>query len=204
MDQQGEILGLFPNVLARKVWNEGSKFNSGMKDLFYRIEKDFPMDNTSFNLTDHYYTSYNKILDKQLIEYDEMKPFVNFLSDNVRNLNDFMGFTKEHEFTIKDMWFAINRKGSYHETHTHTPSIWSGVYYVEAHEDDASLNFFSPSISDNHWASNVVNEYNDFNTTQVSFNPSTSMLNIFPGYLKHSVAQQRHERDRIAISFNIV
>ena len=46
MDQQGEILGLFPNVLARKVWNEGSKFNSGMKDLFYRIEKDFPMDNT--------------------------------------------------------------------------------------------------------------------------------------------------------------
>ena len=58
------------------------------------------------------------------------KPFVNFLSDNVRNLNGFMGFTKEHEFTIKDMWFAINRKGSYHETHTHTPSIWSGVYYV--------------------------------------------------------------------------
>ena len=130
MDQQGEILGLFPNVLARKVWNEGSKFNLDMKHLFYQIEKKFPMDSTSFNLTDHYYTSYNKILDKQLIEYDEMKPFVNFLSDNVRNLNGFMGFTKEHEFTIKDMWFAINRKGSYHETHTHTPSIWSGVYYV--------------------------------------------------------------------------
>ena len=104
MDQQGEIVGLFPNVLARKVWNEGNKFNLDMKHLFYQIEKKFPMDNTSFNLTDHYYTSYNKVLDKQLIEYDEMKPFVNFLSDNVRNLNDFMGFTKEHKFTIKDMW----------------------------------------------------------------------------------------------------
>ena len=84
MDQQGEIVGLFPNVLARKVWNEGNKFNLDMKHLFYQIEKKFPMDSTSFNLTDHYYTSYNKVLDKQLIEYDEMKPFVNFLSDNVR------------------------------------------------------------------------------------------------------------------------
>tara|TARA_B100000900_G_scaffold408874_1_gene423847 strand:+ start:518 stop:1132 length:615 start_codon:yes stop_codon:yes gene_type:complete len=204
MNQQGEIVGLFPNVLARKVWDKGDKFNSDMKDLFYRIEKDFPMDNTSFHLTDNYYTSYNKKLDKHLIEYDEMKPFVDFLIDNIRNLNDFMGFTKEHEFKIRDMWFAINRKGSYHETHTHSPAIWSGVYYVEAQEDDASLNFFSPSTFENHWASNVVNEYNDFNTTQASFKPSTSMLNIFPGYLKHSVAQQKQERDRIAVSFNVV
>jgi len=66
------------------------------------------------------------------------------------------------------------------------------------------LNFFSPSTFENHWASNVVNEYNDFNTTQASFKPSTSMLNIFPGYLKHSVAQQQYERDRIAVSFNVV
>ena len=43
MDQQGEIVGLFPNVLARKVWNEGNKFNLDMKHLFYQIEEKFPM-----------------------------------------------------------------------------------------------------------------------------------------------------------------
>jgi hypothetical protein len=30
------------------------------------------------------------------------------------------------------------------------------------------------------------------------------MLNVFPGYLKHSVAQQTVDQDRIAISFNVV
>lgn len=200
MDNKGEILGLFPNVLARKVWDKGHLFNSDIKKLFYQIEKDFPTEDT----TNNYYTSYNKKLKKHLIDYDELKPFVEFLKSNIKNLNDFMGFDKDYNYNIKDMWFAINRQNSYHETHTHSPAIWSGVYYVEAQVDDADLTLFNPATSDSHWASHVINEYNDFNTTQINFKPTTSMLNIFPGYLRHSVGQQLPKRDRIAISFNIV
>jgi uncharacterized protein (TIGR02466 family) len=102
------------------------------------------------------------------------------------------------------MWFAINRQNSYHETHTHSPAIWSGVYYVQADDKDASLNLYSPTTSDNHWANNIVNEFNDFTTNQAVFTPETGMLNVFPGYLRHSVAQQTVDQDRIAISFNVV
>jgi uncharacterized protein (TIGR02466 family) len=133
-----------------------------------------------------------------------MKPFVNFLSSAIQELNKFMDFNGDYNFKIRDMWFAINRHNSYHETHTHSPAIWSGVYYVQANENDAPLNLYSPATSDNHWANNVVNKFNDFTTNQAVFKPETSMLNIFPGYLKHSVGQQTTKQDRIAISFNII
>ena len=52
MDQQGEIVGLFPNVLARKVWNEGNKFNLDMKHLFYQqpLFPPFYINNTIFKI----------------------------------------------------------------------------------------------------------------------------------------------------------
>lgn len=199
---QGELLAMFPTPLLRKKWTESDN-NSKMKSLFLDIEKKFPMDNNLL-LTNTYYTSYNKTLDKPLMEYDVMKPFVNFLSDSIQKLNQFMNFDGEHKFKIRDMWFAINRQNSYHETHTHSPAIWSGVYYVQADNKDASLNLYSPTTSDNHWANNIVNEFNDFTTNQAVFTPETGMLNVFPGYLKHSVAQQTVDQDRIAISFNVV
>lgn len=199
---QGELLAMFPTPLLRKKWTDSDN-NSKMKSLFLDIEKKFPMD-SNLHLTNTYYTSYNKTLDKPLMEYDVMKPFVNFLSDSIQKLNQFMNFDGEHKFKIRDMWFAINRQNSYHETHTHSPAIWSGVYYVQADDKDANLNLYSPTTSDNHWANNVINEFNDFTTNQAVFTPETGMLNVFPGYLKHSVAQQTVDQDRIAISFNVV
>lgn len=199
---QGELLAMFPTPLLRKKWTDSDN-NSKMKSLFLDIEKKFPMD-SNLHLTNTYYTSYNKTLDKPLMEYDVMKPFVNFLSDSIQKLNQFMNFDGQHKFKIRDMWFAINRQNSYHETHTHSPAIWSGVYYVQADDKDANLNLYSPTTSDNHWANNVINEFNDFTTNQAVFTPETGMLNVFPGYLKHSVAQQTVDQDRIAISFNVV
>lgn len=201
MSDQGEIIGLFPSVLARKSWNEGEKYNESMKSLFLKLEKEYPMPNKELT---NYYTSYNIALDKHLIEYNEMKPFVSFLSDCIKELNSFMGFDGTYNFKIRDMWFAINRQHSYHEIHNHSPAIWSGVYYVQANKDDAPLKFYNPSTFANSWANNVITEYTDFNTPQTMFQPSTNTLNIFPGYLLHSVEQQQNNNERIAISFNVV
>lgn len=198
-----ELIGLFPTPLVRKQWQDCEQHNQEMKDLFYKLEKEYSTD-SSFDLTNNYFTSYNVKMNKPLIEQSVMKPFVDFLSASVLELNKFMNFNGEKNFTIKDMWFAINRENSYHETHTHSPAIWSGVYYVQANEQDAPLNLYSPATSDNHWANNVVNEFNDFTTSWASFKPVTGMLNIFPGWLKHSVSQQTVKQDRIAISFNVV
>lgn len=194
-----DLLGLFPTPVVRKKWDNAN--NDSIKELFYNLEKSFPMENKDLT---NYYTSYNIQLDKMLIEYKELKPFVDFLSGSIQELNKFMKFDGTKNFKIRDMWFAINRLNSYHETHSHSPAIWSGVYYVQADEQDASLNLYSPTTSDNHWANNVVSEFNDFTTNQVVLKPETGMLNIFPGWLRHSVSQQLADKDRIAISFNIV
>ena len=182
-----DLLGLFPTPVVRKKWNNSENHNSVMKGLFYKLEKTFPMQNKDLT---NYYTSYNININKMLIEHDEMQPFVNFLSESLLELNKFMNFDGTKNFKIRDMWFAINRLNSYHETHTHSPAIWSGVYYVQADENDAPLNLYSPTTSDNHWANNIVSEFNDFTTNQAVLKPETGMLNIFPGWLKHSVGQQ--------------
>ena len=76
-----ELLGLFPTPVVRKKWEDSTKYNSDMTNLFYSLENSFKNDKNS-DLTNNYFTSYNKTLDKPLIEYNEMYPFVNFLSNH--------------------------------------------------------------------------------------------------------------------------
>ena len=203
---RGEVLALFPSIVARKSWDNASEHNLKMKELFYKLEKEFPMINkelTDADMSDNYYTSYNVPMEKPVIAHDEMQPFREFLIESIGNISSFMKFNQEYPFKIADLWFAINRKNSYHEVHTHSHNIWSGVYYVQADENDAPLKFFSPSTFENQWASYVVTDHNEFTAPQAVFKPKSGDLYIFPSYLAHSVAQQKADKDRICISFNI-
>lgn len=201
---RGEILALFPNVVARKSWDNAEENNEKMKELFYKIEHEYPMQSVvEADMSANYYTSYNVPMQKPVIAYEEMQPFRDFLIDSVGNISNYMKFNQEYPFKIADLWFAINRKDSFHEIHTHSHNIWSGVYYVQADEEDAPLKFFSPSTFQNQWASYVVTEHNEFTAPQAVFQPKAGDLYLFPSYLAHSVAQQKADKDRICISFNI-
>ena len=86
--------------------------------------------------------------------------------------------------------------------HNHIPSTWSGVYYVQAEEDDAPITFYDSNKQSN-WPWAGYKEPNAYNTPSYSVTPKTGRLIIFPAHITHGVAQQKKDNERITISFNL-
>jgi len=103
-----------------------------------------------------------------------------------------------------DNWFInINRKNDYHKEHDHPGSFLSAVYYVNAGKFKGNLTFHNPnSIIGWFQSADKIKSYNHFNSSTWSIQCETGMLIIFPAWLRHEVACNTTEEDRISIVFN--
>ena len=72
----------------------------------------------------------------------------------------------EADLTFVGSWFSINRKHTYHEMHNHIPATWSGVYYVQAKEDDAPITFYDPK-QDNKLVLGRIQRSKSYNTPSI-------------------------------------
>ena len=97
-------------------------------------------------------------------------------------------------------WFNINRKYSSHGNHNHIPDTISGIYYVQADEDDARITFHDQNkVSNWPWRGSINPK---FTSRTKSFVPKMGTLYLFPSFVEHSVEQQLKDQERISISFN--
>ena len=120
-------------------------------------------------------------------------------------------FTKQFEYDddffdleIKNMWSIINQKYHFNELHSHSNSLWSGVYYVKAPQNCGKINLYDPRPQAHcvhHFTK--TKEMSPLNFTKISFEPKDGKCLIFPGWLQHNVEPNMSDEDRIIISFNI-
>ena len=127
-------------------------------------------------------------------------------------LDAFIPFAKEimlfsNEFDISTSWLTRMEKGDESPVHLHANSFWSGVYYYGEEYDDASPLAFEHPLS-NHIKDfgffikpDGINEYNGLENI---IYPRKNQLLLFPSYLKHSVYEQKSEKTRYSLAFNIV
>ena len=94
--------------------------------------------------------------------------------------------------------------GNYNAPHIHPESAWSGVYYVDAGDSDATdphsgcLELLDPRP-----AASGVNTPGDPFGHPVRIVPRAGLLVVFPSWLTHWVHPHSGSRERIAISFNV-
>ena len=79
----------------------------------------------------------------------------------------------------------------YQEAHDHSPSIVSGIYYLQL--DSLPATFLNPSGTD----SVLPNTFPNY------LNIQEGDLIIFPSHLMHSVKRSGSENLRVSYSFNI-
>lgn len=145
------------------------------------------------------FTSYGRIND--ILEKNELLELKEFILNKLNATNSLSGIDDKIE--IDHSWFSINKQGGYHEEHNHLPSIWSGVYYVKADNNDANITFVNKNLTDTGWPyMSNKDSSNSIVSQQTSCSVSSGILLIFPGYLRHKVEQQTTDNERIAISFN--
>lgn len=178
-----------------------SKYNNFdkniVKDIFYEIEKN---DKKPWNYCEGSYSSFSKEKHSQILEIKECKNLKFFIDNIIANINEKLGII--NNFTLKESWFTINRKNSFHGIHNHNPSLWSGVYYVTADENASSITFLNNNLNTNWPYTESLGNPCDVTASGTTFKVQTNDLIIFPGWLPHKMEYHTADTERITIAFN--
>jgi uncharacterized protein (TIGR02466 family) len=114
-------------------------------------------------------------------------------------------FGFERRLGIANYWININKKNNYNKMHIHSSSILSGCYYAATPPRSGSIIFHNRPE-----ASYILGEMKQvgaresmFTTTSQACEPKAGAVLVFPGWLQHSVEENKSEQDRISIAFNL-
>ena len=120
------------------------------------------------------------------------------------------GYTS-NSFSINNLWININNNNDFNLMHTHTGSIFSGVFYVKVPPHSGQLKFERGDRSSG-WVHDALQhvdkiaKLNEYNCQSWFVNPEENLLIVFPSHQPHMVLpNQNLDNDcRISISFNVI
>lgn len=136
--------------------------------------------------------------DIQAGDHAQIDKLVEYLNQEVAACAKQVGLP---QLQIQNIWININPPGAYNELHHHQDAVFSGVYYVEAGENQGNIQFERTDGAEYHIPQRIEQE-TYYSCTRATYKCKTNALYIFPGWLKHSVQGNRSNTDRISISFN--
>jgi uncharacterized protein (TIGR02466 family) len=104
------------------------------------------------------------------------------------------------KFVITQSWINISQPNQWHHPHGHPNSMFSGVLYLNAVPDVDKIFF----IKDEPYQriEYPFKGWNSFNSREWWLPVETGSIVIFPSYLRHRVAPNQSEHNRVSLSFN--
>ena len=102
---------------------------------------------------------------------------------------------------IKNIWANINPPGAYNWPHKHKGSVFSGVYYVDATDNQGNIIFQRTDGAEEYLPTDIT-QPTYFNSSQTMYRAKTGALYIFPGWALHAVEGNLSKNNRISLSFN--
>lgn len=133
-----------------------------------------------------------------LLDEPEFKDIKTFIQNSLDKLTQEV-LTSKQRLIPTQCWSFINPKGSHLHEHIHINSLYSGVMYFQINMHSAPIRFHKDIIHGVKLDSRVPNAYVN-NIQELNF--EVGDLVLFPSSLRHSVAINQDEIDRICISFN--
>jgi uncharacterized protein (TIGR02466 family) len=111
---------------------------------------------------------------------------------------------------IQQSWVNINYTGDSAESHWHSNSYLSGVFYIASNPKDGSPIRFSSSLrnfsyypNESAWGKNEDNgEINPYTSSNCDLASIPTKLLVFSSLLPHSVPVNRSQDPRVSLSFN--
>lgn len=141
-----------------------------------------------------------------LLDEDVMKTF----KDKVMKCVDLyaqneLGLHKEMTFRMTNSWAVKHETGDWGQSHIHTNSVLSGVYYMDTNEQTGNIHFHR-DVNDHVLPLTArpgkYTKRNDYNTDVHSVDSITNRLVLFPSDVLHSVGNNASGWDRYSIAFN--
>ncbi|MBL9126325.1 MAG: hypothetical protein JNL97_01700, partial [Verrucomicrobiales bacterium] len=103
---------------------------------------------------------------------------------------------------MTDCWVNIMPKHTAHGLHLHPLSTVSGTYYVRTPRGCSSLKFEDPRLACFMAAPPRRADPRPENRTFVAYPAEAGRVTLFESWLRHEVAANRTDAERVSISFN--
>lgn len=139
-------------------------------------------------------TKNNYILD--LPEFSNLKKH---LENSLENYFIEMFSNKNAKPYITQSWINYTSKNDYHHVHTHTNSLFSGVFYINTIDQD-KIFFYRDTFPVFDFTEDK--NYNLYTALDWHFPVTNNDLIIFPSNIRHSVAINESNNVRISLAFN--
>ncbi len=155
-------------------------------------EKNYPGGYTSYASMNelHRFSSTFADLEKKLLRH--VRQFARTLDFNL----------KGRAVTLTDLWVNIMPPTAAHSLHLHPLSFISGTYYVATPRGCPGLKFEDPRLDRFMAAPPRLPNARRENQVHITYPAEAGNVILFESWLRHEVAANRVDEERISISFN--
>jgi len=106
-------------------------------------------------------------------------------------------------FKVGRAWINLNQNNNITRPHLHANSLLSGVIYIKC-QNSGPIVFMNPIMAHQYVVTpDIINDFNEFTSSDISVYPCPGKLIIFPSWLVHYVENNLDNSDRISIAFNL-
>ena len=123
----------------------------------------------------------------------EIETAVNYYMKNI------ISAKPEVQAYITQSWLNFTSENQWHHKHAHPNSFLSGVYYIDASEENDKITFFNENYKQ---IKLEPTEWNWWNSQSWWFTVKTGQIVIFPSSLRHMVQQKAGDNIRCSLAFN--
>jgi len=187
-----EVKPIF-NVPIISINLDGMSDQLGLENII----RDEIENNPNAHSPEHIYQSYPYLHEKESVAL-----FVNSIRENVRTVSEQVyQYKPDYEIDITAMWANVQKPGKSFKRHVHRNNIFAGVFYANGGKDLPPIQFFN-SLQPQFAPATVKS--NSFNSGIWTEDCQKDTLLIFPAWLNHQVGNNKSDRDRLSISFNVM
>jgi uncharacterized protein (TIGR02466 family) len=133
----------------------------------------------------------------------ELGPIFNYICSLCLQATKDLNFVDCDVF-LTSAWVNFNNsRECINAEHVHEETF-SGVFYLKTPAESGKLVLKNPGINRLWNGCNLTSSKNQFTGDMLKIEPEEGSLIIFPSYLPHSVEPNKHDEERISISFNVL
>lgn len=120
--------------------------------------------------------------------------------------HEFMRYlgANDNKLAFERSWINFFRPGMQEMQHEHDGSVMSGAYYVEAPEKCGDFYIPDPiGARRSHRAWSKTGRNTMQSATEVTYSPQTGRFLMFESWMPHAVLNNKSDKTRISIAFNL-
>ena len=197
MDLSYSNINLFPSIIHQFDVNGFSEIKDKLIDYVYDCKKN---DSEGRGEWQSITFSFNDKDKKDILQ--------SFLTNC---LSEFPPIKKSVNLSMR-AWVNISKPGGYLAKHHHPDCNLAGVLWIKALQNSGNIVFHNPRTFDpflqsakkkeiDSYTDDFKNKFNIY--SDYDFPPTEGRILIFPSYLEHQVRENKSNKDRISVSFNI-